>query len=91
MTEQTGPTKDAQEQTARVLFDMARVVDDFVSVLVGTVEGIVPRDPTNIERYRMYMRLDQLTLEAGLVRVFAGGLLQELTGTKPDAEDLAND
>jgi hypothetical protein len=69
---------DTAKQTARVLFDVARITDDLTQALVGVVEGIVPRKPSDPGRSAMYASLDRLVLEAGLARVFAGELVAEV-------------
>lgn len=67
------------DQTARVVCDLARIVDELAGITVGGLKGIlVRRSEMTPERRDVLERMDRLVLEAGLARVLAEALLEEI-------------
>ena len=74
-------SEQGHERTARVVCDLARIVDDLASITVGGLEGILAlRSEVTPERRDVLERMDRLSREAGRVRGSAEELLEEIAG-----------
>lgn len=84
---------DHQEQTERVIHDLATVVQELTEIVEGTITGILlgRTGVLSDEAKEVTERLQRLRLQAGFVVMFADELIEEAQASRRADEVIAED